>query len=310
MPATDRFPRTILGTCCVPWNEDWTIAEEIFRDSIRGQIGHGFTDLYIFGTAGEGYAVTERQFDEISAIFVEEMRQAGADPMVGVISLSLPTIIERIERAAALGVEAFQISLPAWAALSDKELAVFFEETCGRFPRYRFLHYNLPRTKRLVTPDEYGALAAKHPNLVATKNSGADYGTVIGLLEKAAPIRHFFTELGYGYGSLIGDCGFLISSASINSNRARAYFEAGVQRDAVTLAAYGRELVAIGEELKRTIGATAHIDGAYDKVFCKIHDPRFPLRLLPPYAGASDEAFDRFLGVLRDRLPHWLDVDS
>ncbi|MGH2531446.1 MAG: dihydrodipicolinate synthase family protein [Thermomicrobiales bacterium] len=306
MPAPDRYPRTILGTCCVPWNEDGTVAEEIFRNSIRHQITHGVRDLYLFGTAGEGYAVSDRQFDEITAIFVEEMRQASADPMVGVISLSLPTIIERIERAAAMGIESFQVSLPSWAALSDQELAIFFDETCGRFPRYRFLHYNLPRTKRLVTPDEYAMLAAKHPNLVATKNSGADYATVVGLLDTSASIRHFFTEMGFGYGSLIGDCGFLVSFASINPARAHAYFEAGLRRDGASLAAFARELAAVSQELKRTIGATAHMDGAFDKVFCKIHDPRFPLRLLPPYQGATDAAFDAFVHTLRTQFPQWL----
>ena len=63
--------------------------------------------------------------------------------MVGVISLSLPTIIERIERARQMGIRHFQISLPSWGALSDSELKTFFKETCGRFPDCSFLHYNL-----------------------------------------------------------------------------------------------------------------------------------------------------------------------
>ena len=61
--------------------------------------------LYVFGTAGEGYAVSDRQFDEITRVFHEETRAPDVHPMVGVISLSLTTIIERIERAAALGFE-------------------------------------------------------------------------------------------------------------------------------------------------------------------------------------------------------------
>src|SRR5438309_717930 len=68
-----RYPRTILGTCCVPWNDDGTLAEGIFRDSIRILIEQGLPDLYLFGTAGEGYAVTESLFDRIVRIFVEEM---------------------------------------------------------------------------------------------------------------------------------------------------------------------------------------------------------------------------------------------
>src|SRR5262245_52265808 len=132
-----RYKQTILGTCCVPWNEDGTLAESIFRKSIRSLITGGIPDLYIFGTAGEGYAMTEDLFDRITSILVEEMRAGGSAPMVGAISLSLPTILDRIERAGKLGVRQFQISLPSWGVLSDKELATFFQEVCGRFPEFQ-----------------------------------------------------------------------------------------------------------------------------------------------------------------------------
>lgn len=305
-PDSMRYPRTILATCCVPWNADGSLAEDIFRDSIRLQIADGFRDLYIFGTAGEGYAVSDRQFDTVTRVFVDETRQAGVSPMVGVISLSLTTIIERIERAAAMGVTAFQISLPSWGALNDAELARFFDETCGRFPELSFLHYNLSLAKRLVTPDEYAGLAARHPNLVATKYGSADYATVIGLLTKASAIRHFLTDLGFGYGSLVGECGFLISLAAVHPARARAYFDAGKRRDAATLAAMGTELAGMVEALKRAVGPGAHMDGAYDKIFARMRDPRFPLRLLPPYQGASEAAFERFVATLRERFPQWV----
>ena len=34
--------------------------------------------------------------------------------------------------------------------------------------------------------------------------------------------------------------------------------------------------------LRAAVGEKAHIDGAYDKMYVKLHDPAFPLRLLPP----------------------------
>ena len=47
------------------------------------------------------------------------------------------------------------------------------------------------------------------------------------------------------------------------------------------------------------------IDGAYDKVLWWLHDPRFPLRLLPPYQAAEPSAAEAFLRYLRQELPHW-----
>src|SRR6478672_1866179 len=144
-----RYSSCILATCCLPWNEDGTLAEEIFRCEIRNLRANLTQNLYIFGTAGEGYAVSETQFDQVVRIFCEETVDQKLPGMVGVISLSLPTIIERIERALQMGIRHFQISLPSWGALSDSELKIFFNETCGRFPDCSFLHYNLLRTKRL-----------------------------------------------------------------------------------------------------------------------------------------------------------------
>jgi dihydrodipicolinate synthase/N-acetylneuraminate lyase len=302
-----RYRPCILATCCAPWNEDLSFAEDVFRNQVRTLISHGIRDLYIFGTAGEGYAVTESQFDHVTRVFLEETKIPDVQSMVGVISLSLPTIIERIERARAMGARRFQISLPSWGALSDAELTTFFRETCGRFPDCEFLHYNLMRTKRLVTPKEYGRLAAEHPNLVATKNSTADLERLRGLLTEAPQLQHFPTETGFAYASLIGECGLLISLASTNLTTGRAYFQAGREGNVTLLMEMQRELSRLTEDLMALVGDSAHIDGAFDKLFCRLHDRRFPLRMLPPYTSVSDELFERFAAALQEKYPRWFD---
>ena len=301
-----RYPRTILGTACVPWCADWSLDEDLFRAGVRGLIGQGMKDLYVFGTAGEGYAVSDRQFDEITRVFHEETRAPDVRPMVGVISLSLTTIVERIERAAALGFEVFQISLPSWGSLSDRELHTFFREVCGRFSELRFLHYNLPRAGRVLTAEEYVPLAAEHPNLVATKYGAGELRTVVGLPTLVPQIRHFFTEFGFGAGSLIGPCGLLASSSTANLARMRRYYAAGVAQDVPALRRMMGELREVGAVLHQAVGAAAHMDGAYDKFFSKLHQPDFPLRLLPPYESASAAAFEQFRARLAATHPQWL----
>src|SRR5262245_1132946 len=114
--AMKRYPRCIMSTCCVPWDDSGRVAEVIFRRGVRLALA-GTPHLYGFGTAGEGYAGTERQFDQVVTAFADEMRRGGAEPMVGVISLSLGTILERIQRGRDAGGRRFQVSLPSWAAL-------------------------------------------------------------------------------------------------------------------------------------------------------------------------------------------------
>ena len=135
---TTRFPQILLGAVLLPWQEDFTLDETQFREHIRNIIRHGFQHVYLMGTAGEGYAVTERQFQQVVQILWDEMQQPGLHPMVGVISLSMGQILERIAWAHGVGIRHFQISLPSWGALTDVEMMAFFRGVCGAFPTASF----------------------------------------------------------------------------------------------------------------------------------------------------------------------------
>ncbi|MEI6338566.1 MAG: hypothetical protein WCQ57_08305 [Verrucomicrobiota bacterium] len=63
---------------------------------------------------------------KIARFFQEETSEAKAEGLLGVISLSLPTIIERIEKGREWGFRSFQISLPIGGALNDREMETFF----------------------------------------------------------------------------------------------------------------------------------------------------------------------------------------
>jgi dihydrodipicolinate synthase/N-acetylneuraminate lyase len=290
----------------VPWDEHGEFIEDLFAYQVQYHLDRGLRHLYIFGTAGEGFVVTDRAFERIVRAFHTAMTAASAEAMVGVISFSLTEMVERIELARSIGVRQFQISLPSWGALADREVDAFFDTVCGRFADCRFLHYNLLRTKRLVTPQEYGRLAERHPNLVATKNSTDSMQRVEDLLRFAPQLQHFLNETGYVYGSLVGECGLLASLAPLNCEAARQFFEAGQRRDAPSLFELHGVLAGLNRELSRCVGDGAHMDGAFDKLLWRVHDERFPLRLLPPYASSTEEAYRRFVAVLRERYSRWL----
>ena len=292
-----------MSTCCIPWDASGRFAERIFRQNVQ-QCLRGTKFLYVFGTAGEGYAVTDRQYDEIVTAFVDEMRNGKAEPMVGIIDLSLGRILERIQRGRELGVKQFQISLPSWGALSEKELFSFFEHVCGGFPECQFMHYNLPRAKRLVTGKEYGRLAVNHPNLVATKNCGDSQSHLRSLINDAPLLQHFLSEAGYVYGSLFGECSIL-ASFIMNWPKIQALFEAGQRRDVATMVSIQREVDIVLKTLFETMPDT-RIDGSYDKLFEKMYAPEMPIRLLPPYIGASEEEYQNFVRLLKERLPEWV----
>jgi dihydrodipicolinate synthase/N-acetylneuraminate lyase len=316
-----RYPRVILASVGIPWDERGEVIEDLFRDEVRAHLDAGIEHLYIFGTAGEGYAVTDRQFDAIAGLFIDEMRASArgagdVTPMIGVINQSTRTIIERIERTIDRGASTFQISLPNWGALNDRELATFFAEVVGRFPMARFLHYNLQRAGRVLNPPEYARLAAEHENFVGAKNGTSSVVMLRDLLTQAPAIRQFYTELGYPQGCQVGAPGYLMSLTTMNMALGRRFFRAGLERDWETLFGIQAESLDILELLVGGAGAEvgssafpaakAHMDGAFEKLLAKVHDPRFPLRLLPPYQSTTDAGYEAFVANVRERLPQWL----
>jgi dihydrodipicolinate synthase/N-acetylneuraminate lyase len=287
-------PAAILATAVVPWTERYEFDEDRFCRQVH-TLARGLTQhLYIFGTAGEGYAVTEKQFDQVAAAFWRSSREAGVTPMLGVVSLSLGTILDRIGRGHARGFRRFQLSLPSWGALNDGELDRFFAATCGQYPDSSFHHYNLLRTKRLLTSADYKRLAAAHPNFVAVKSSTDDPALVSDLLTVSPRLRFFFTEFGYAIARRTHEVGLLISLASVNYSRALAFVAGDDARRASDVV----ELRAMVATLIELAKGKFHIDGAFDKILFRTTDPTFPLRLLPPYAFADEKDFSRFQAAL------------
>lgn len=284
----------ILATAVTPWTADYQFDVAAFRRQVQIIARELTRRIYVFGTAGEGHAVSDAQFKEIAGCFWTVAHEEGIAPMVGLISLSLPTVVERIEWARSIGFRDFQISLPSWGALNDTELVSFFRETCGRFRDCRFLHYNLARSGRVLTAEDYSKASDAHPNLVAVKASVSDPAVIRSFMSLLPRLQFYFTERGYVEARTLGHCGFLISIASVNPTKAKA-FVAG--DDASRQAAF-LGIQAMGKALKELSTGKYHIDSAFDKMLFKVSDPSFPLRLLPPYEGASEHDFAAFRAAI------------
>ncbi|MBL9214010.1 MAG: dihydrodipicolinate synthase family protein [Opitutaceae bacterium] len=288
MPTQTRYPRANLAACMLPWTDQFSLDTAMFEQHVQEAIDGGYKHLYLMGTAGEGYAITDSQFRDIVSRFARLTVKPGYDPQIGVISLSMGQMIERIAWARDQGIRMFQISLPSWGALDAQEILTFFKTVCGRFPDCRFLHYNLPRAKHIINGREYRRIMDEVPNLVATKNSTSDYARVADLMKHSGELQHFFLEGGFAFGSLLGECSLLCSYDALFPKTTWEFFAAGGKRDLETLF---RIHVFLNEVDKVLFGHCARpmIDGSYDKTFLWLRNPRFSNRVLPPYQGLTAE---------------------
>lgn len=284
-----RHPQGILVSCELPWDEQERLIESVFRQEIRYFAEAGFRQLYVFGTAGEGYAVDGARFRQVVEIFLDECRNAGVSAQVGVIGLSTPVVVERIQAAWELGCRSFQISLPCWGALDDTELREFFRVVCGSFPDAGFLHYNLPRAKRVLGASDYRRLVDENPNLVATKNTGTSVLETRALITEVPELQHHLGEAMFPAGCSFGECSLLSSFGPLLPRQTRELFEYGRNgRWELLMPHWKRYMDVIGGFLKSLHGVP-RMDGAYDKMIVRMSGVPMPLRLISPYQGYTED---------------------
>lgn len=300
-----RYPRTIMATVCIPWDEKYAFEQDVFVKQLKILISCGITHIYVFGTAGEGYAVSESQFREIVSVFASETAGAKVCPMAGIISLSAVTVLERIQYAYSCGIRDFQISFPSWGVLSDTEVKDFFHLILDPFPDCRFMHYNNSRTGRMLTIPEYEELADEFANLAAVKYMFRDFDSLNKISRSSCPIRFFVGEEAFGAIGAKSGCGLLMTMSSMNPSLAHDFFDSVLSEDKRKVDEYIEEFSLMRENIVKK-GKGSGIDGAYDKMYCRMLDPGFPLRLLPPYAGCTEERYEEYLRFVRNKHPRWL----
>jgi dihydrodipicolinate synthase/N-acetylneuraminate lyase len=158
----------------------------------------------------------------------------------------------------------------------------------------------------VLTGAEYEQLSRRHPNLAAIKFSSSDAAIVRELVSGCGPLQCFLTEPAYVLARDHADCGLLVSLSGARLELPRRFADAsGTELRKLGELAY--RIDDLLEECFRRECPQAHMDGAYEKVLARAHGARLPLRLLPPFEGATEECCRRFLEGLGE-LPG-LDAD-
>lgn len=288
-----RYPAVMMATALIPWDVNFNFMPEVFEKQVNHMISGGLKHIYLFGTAGEGYAVSNRQFETIVRLFSGLMASDGLFPMVGLVDMSVSRMKEKLEIAYSYGIREFQFSLPNWGALNNDEIFSFFNALLPAYPDCRFLNYNLGRTKRLLEPEELFQLAIIHPNFAAVKQTRGEESDLAAISASGTPLQFFVTERNFFNLSKMTECGLLMSICNIDLALAKKFFNSCQSGDYITSESILDTLWNVRNSMIESISFPA-IDGVYDKLYTKYNIPEFPLRLLPPYQYATDETYKKF----------------
>jgi dihydrodipicolinate synthase/N-acetylneuraminate lyase len=299
-----RYASTVMVSALCPWDDAERLDEAMFRREIDCLAEAGFRHIYVFGTAGEGYAVDTERFRRVIDVFGDATAQHGITPMIGVIGLSTANVLERVRLAHGLGFREFQFSLPSWSVLSDAEVVRYVSEVCGTYPDSRFMHYNTAKVGRVVGGSLYQELLSTVPNLVATKTMSGDLAVVAGVVGEAPELMHFLTEQSVAYGALFGEVGLLGTFGALAPKHSWALLEAANGGDARRAAEIGAWFQRLSDEVLGPLMADRRVDGAYDKTIARLSSGLgdFPLRMLSPYRTIGDEEFATAERIFQERF--------
>ena len=94
---TARYPRTVLGTCCLPWRDGTARPGPFPAQHPQSRPARPAGSVYLRHCRRRALRSPRAEFREVTELFVETMAgRRRAPPMVGVMNLSLPTVLERI----------------------------------------------------------------------------------------------------------------------------------------------------------------------------------------------------------------------
>lgn len=174
----------VIPAMVTPMNKDESINENELRNQVRRQIAAGVHGLFVFGTNGEFYALSEAEKLRILEITVEENN--GRLPVYAGTGCPGTEDTIRLSRACEkIGADALSVITPYFAAVSQKELIGHFERLAGSVG-IPIVLYNIPaRTNVAMTPATVKKLS-KVPGIAGVKDSSGNFDNILQYIEHTA----------------------------------------------------------------------------------------------------------------------------
>ena len=283
----------------IPWDEHGRLLPELLRGAIRKLLRERCDGIYLFGTSGEGYAVSDEELAQIVDVFGEETAEFGGFRQVGCFGLSSDQVKRRCSLVAERGIEGVQITLPFWKELNDRELLRYFEDVCNSFPGLSFLLYNNPRNKRRLKGVELQMLHQRCPNLHGAKTGSGTWLDFFELITQSPALRHFVTEAAFLFCHGLGAAGLIPSSSYAMPQQTRSYYEAVIANDLARAHRLHAEILRFFHRTAVPLLAKGYIDGAIDKAYARIGGMEMPLNMKSPYVALADEDYECLESVIR-----------
>lgn len=204
-----------------PWTPTGQVDGGAVVELLHRYTAAGLDGAYTTGTDGEMHVLDLPEFRVLVDAFAKGAEETRLPTQVGCTWHHTDGVIARARYAYAKGIDRVQIALPSWVPLSDDELLRFFAALQEALPDVVIIHYNIAKSGRFLTGRDYRRILDVAPNLVGSKHTGGDVGSLIEIVQATPELAHFVVDSQIVPGALFGAKGFYSFVANLSPTFAR-----------------------------------------------------------------------------------------
>ena len=183
MTKLDKL-QNVITAMITPFNEDFSIDKEKYREFIRFQIDNG-CHLLTMGTTGESATLSHKEHHQAIDITVDEAKKSGKNPFVlaGTGSNSTQESISLSQYAEKAGADGCLVVVPYYNKPVQHSLVDHFSAIADSVSLPIIL-YNVPsRTGRNLEPETVSKLAYSKDNIVGIKCAGGNIDQITKIVK-------------------------------------------------------------------------------------------------------------------------------
>jgi 4-hydroxy-tetrahydrodipicolinate synthase len=166
-----------------PFHKDGSVDEDCFRRLVERQIKGGVKLLVPCGTTGESATMDETERFAVIRLTVEVAKGKGAKVIAGTGSNNTAATIDFTRHAREAGADAALVVAPYYNKPTQDGMFAHFSEIAKSVKGFPLMLYNVPsRTSSNISADTTLRLAAKHENIVATKEASGNFSQIMEIL--------------------------------------------------------------------------------------------------------------------------------
>ncbi|RMV76119.1 4-hydroxy-tetrahydrodipicolinate synthase [Pseudomonas caricapapayae] len=173
--------RGIIPALVTPFTEDQQLDEQALRNLIENLLNAGVHGLFVLGTNGEFFTLSESEKLKIARITVEAA--AGRVPVVvGTGAFATHEVIEMNKKMIDVGADALSIITPYFNAISQSELIRHYTAIADA-SELPLMMYNIPAKTGMSIGIGAVATLSQHPQIKGIKDSAGNFDALVQMMK-------------------------------------------------------------------------------------------------------------------------------